>query len=148
MMLRSEPENPMNARSPITLAPQEAVAVLTRRAEILFNLSFHLGGKWRSLDSLETSNIMDVLDGSRGLFDHVEGWTAQFDQEWEARAEEDKEDFLNDVDVFCDKQFEELREWCAEEMKRRAQVKAFKPLPNKADRSPPICNTPPFHVDI
>lgn len=83
---------------------------LRRQQEILIDLGFGLGNHWAQMDTKLTSDLMDMVEGSRGLADRVKAWAVEFDKDWEARPEDQKQDYLIDIDKFGDDKLDALLE--------------------------------------
>ncbi|BDD79867.1 hypothetical protein [Burkholderia phage FLC9] len=81
---------------------------LQRQQEILFDISMDVGVLWNKLSKARGEELMDMVGGSRGMFDHVKAWVDEFDAAWEARDEDNREDYLYHVSEFTRVKFEEL----------------------------------------
>jgi hypothetical protein len=92
--------------SNLTLEQQNTA--LTRQQEILFDLSMNLGRKWADMNGEQCGNIIDMVQGSRGLFDLMAEWTKEFDAKWEALPvdSELREDYIGEIDEFFLKKWE------------------------------------------
>ena len=77
-------------------------------AEVLFDISFNVGNKYHELTGQQASDLMDMLNGSRGLMERIKDWTLEFQDAWDERTDE-KEDYLSDIDAFADKKWDELK---------------------------------------
>lgn len=76
--------------------------------EVIFDLSFEFGYRYNALTDQQASDLMDMLNGSRGLKDKIVAWAAEFDDDWSKRPEDEREEYLGDVDEFAKKKWGEL----------------------------------------
>ncbi|KGX17692.1 hypothetical protein [Burkholderia pseudomallei] len=81
---------------------------LLRKQEIIFDLSFTLGNRWNTFSDQLMGDIMDHVDGSRGVCDLVKQWVDEFDADWESRSEDEQQNYLVDVDEFANRKIAEL----------------------------------------
>lgn len=80
---------------------------LNREQEIIADIGFHVGYKWRGLSEDVRNQIMDAIEGSRGLVEHIIRWAGEFDVFWEALPENDerRENYISEVDDFANEKF-------------------------------------------
>lgn len=80
---------------------------LKREQEVLADIGFHVGHRWRELSVEVRSQIMDATEGSRGLVDNMIRWAGEFDVFWEALPEDDdrRENYISEVDDFANEKF-------------------------------------------
>ena len=73
-----------------------------RREEILSDVSFNAGYAWNSISNPVRIQVMDELQGSRGLHELFIKWAHEFDAYWEALDHRDprKEDYFTEIDTF------------------------------------------------
>jgi hypothetical protein len=79
-----------------------------RQQEILFDISMELGMVWSKADRELNGALMDLLNGSRGLFDLAVSWTAEFDRDWEHSPHDPDRDYIESVRGFTMKKYREL----------------------------------------
>jgi hypothetical protein len=77
--------------------------------EIIADLAFDLGHRWRDMPVASCQGIMDHVGGSRGLMDWLVGCAHEFDTLWEAKPEDEQEDYIGEVDAFANRKFAELK---------------------------------------
>ncbi len=70
--------------------------------EVMFDVAFATGQYWARLDSKIADELMDAMDGSRGLFQHCLKWANEFHSMWTANLpdEEPEQDYLIAIDDF------------------------------------------------
>lgn len=88
--------------------PEETIADYQRRQEILFDVAMELGRSYALLSESVRSQLMDQLNGSRGLFDLVVQWVEEFDREWETSENDPERQYLESVDEFTHAKLVEL----------------------------------------
>lgn len=99
-----------------------------RLQEIIFDISFNLGCDWKALDVDFRGQIMNRVNGSRGLSDLVQQWADEFDTVWETRLSNDEHDYIEDIGNFT---YEKLGQLCGETAKQRfTQQGETNELPN------------------
>lgn len=78
--------------------------------EVLFDMSFALGIRWPQVPLIVRENLMDLLQGSRGLYDWVMHEATTFEEMWVALGEGDasKEDYYGEVDKWFDTALDKL----------------------------------------
>lgn len=83
----------------------------SRAHEIIADLAFDLGNRWRDMQVASCQGIMDHVGGSRGLMDWIVGCAHEFDALWEALPPDDerRDDYIGEVDAFANKKFAELK---------------------------------------
>jgi hypothetical protein len=111
--------------SPAPTGPTELD--LQRQQEILFDISMELGMLWSKADRELNGALMDLLNGSRGLFDLAVSWTAEFDRDWEHSPHDPDRDYIESVRSFAMKKYNELIE--------EARVRMAKDKTEKARRT-------------
>lgn len=74
--------------------------------EAIFDIAFNFGHRLHSFDKCD--DLMEMLEGSRGLKDRVVAWAQEFDTAWRARAEGKREEYLGEIDAFTDKKWRGL----------------------------------------
>lgn len=82
---------------------------LTRIGEVIASLAFSLGHDWRGMHTTNNAAIMDHVEGSFGLYQLVIDWAKDFDTAFEAKPDEQKENFLEDIDTFYAVKMAELK---------------------------------------
>jgi hypothetical protein len=107
--------------------PEETVVDYQRRQEILFDISMFLGVRWAEMKADLSDGIMELLDGSRGLFDLVVSWTEEFDRDWEHSPHDPNRDYLESIGEFAMKKYNELVE--------EARIRMAKDKTEKARRT-------------
>jgi hypothetical protein len=92
--------------------PSNAPTVLDlqRQREILFDISMDLGVTWRTIDIKTREAMMDKINGSRGLFEHVLRWVEEFDREWESSERDPNKDYMESVADFTMNKLSEMIE--------------------------------------
>lgn len=80
---------------------EESVVDYQRKQEIIFDLSMELGMLWEKQTHKFCQSAMDIVNGSRGLFDMVMRWVEEFDQMWEALPKGHDEDYISEVRGFA-----------------------------------------------
>lgn len=81
-----------------------------RREEILTDIAFNCGIHWSRINAKLGGELMDHLDGSRGLHERFVQWAREFDAWWEALDEEDdrRENYLIEIDRFAKQKFDAM----------------------------------------
>ena len=108
MQRQLTPEQETALRGPTAKLKSKGEVILERQQEILFDISMEVGIKFQQLSVGLRENLMDSMNGSRGLFDYVRGWVTEFDTIWEAKPEDDREDYIFHVTEFAHTKFEEI----------------------------------------
>jgi hypothetical protein len=105
--------NLCNQIGELTASHNEVSAKLSqmvRMQEIIADIGFYVGHRWRTLHVIPSQAILDCLHGSRGLMDEVVIWAKEFDAYWEALPEDhdDRENYIEVVESFAGRKFDEL----------------------------------------
>lgn len=88
---------------------QKANADSARVAEVIAALAFNLGHEWCHTHQTTCQTIMDHVEGSFGLYQRVIAWSEEFDKAYEARPEDEKDDFIEAIDTFYAEKFAALK---------------------------------------
>jgi LmbE family N-acetylglucosaminyl deacetylase len=81
----------------------------TRIAEVVAALAFNLGHEWSHTHRTVCETLIDHVQGSFGLYQLVIAWAEEFDKAYEARPDEEKDDFLEAIDTFYAEKFAALK---------------------------------------
>lgn len=84
------------------------VEALRRQQEIIADISWAVGYHWRPLDEALKGQVMDAVEGSRGLMERCTDWAKEFDAIWEAKDKDKREDYISDVEIFAAEKFRAL----------------------------------------
>lgn len=78
--------------------------------EVIFDMSFQMGQVWKDVPEVVRENLMDMLNGSRGIFDWVESQAIAFEGMWVTLDEEDPRfsAYYEEVDEWFTKAFDKL----------------------------------------
>lgn len=86
----------------------DEVEALRRQQEIVADVSWVVGYHWRVVDEPVRMEVMDAIDGSRGLMAKCVEWAKEFDHVWEAKDVDKREDYIVEVDHFASSKFKAL----------------------------------------
>jgi hypothetical protein len=97
--------------TPWTVRPKAPEPVIDPRTalETVAALAFNLGHEWARMHSVPCQQIMDHVKGSFGLYGVLIDWGAEFDKAWAAKPEDQRENFLEDIDTFYGDKLAELK---------------------------------------
>lgn len=78
--------------------------------EVLFDMSFQMGPDWMEVREADRDKILDMLGGSRGLYDWVLDEATAFENMWVNLDEDDPrlERYYEEVDAWFIKAFDKL----------------------------------------
>lgn len=80
---------------------------LSREREIIADIGFSVGYKWRDLSEEVREQIVEAIEGSRGMVDNIVRWASEFDVFWEALPEFDdrRQDYISKIEDFANEKF-------------------------------------------
>ena len=83
---------------------------LARQQEIIADIGFNAGYHWHSVSEEARGDLIDHLDGSRGLMEKIIDWAREFDAFWEALPENDgrRENYISEVDEFAEQKLKTM----------------------------------------
>lgn len=86
----------------------QEVEALRRQQEIIADIGWTVGYNWQPIDEKLRGQIMDAVEGSRGLMEKCTDWAKEFDAIWEAKDKDKREDYISEVDEFATEKFRGL----------------------------------------
>jgi hypothetical protein len=88
------------------------LAKAMRMQEIIADIGFYVGHRWRTLHIDICQKILEPIEGTRGLMDLIVQWASEFDAFWEELPQDDdrRENYIEVVDDFAAKRLDKLIE--------------------------------------